>query len=490
MMPTRRGMGRRELLGLAGATGLGVLLAACGGSGAPDRAGAPVANPPVANPPAAQPAVPAAEASPPAAARETTLRNPVVPGPTLPAAVPTPGPRPTATPRPYDAARLKDALGSAKTSYAAGLPARRWNVELAAKNLSGTTVEPGGLFSFNEAVGPTTLDAGFRVGFGITSQGGALRTVPSVAGGICQVATTVFQAAFWAGLPFAERHYHSYWIPRYGQPPSGRVGLDATVDDPNLDLKFRNTTDDWIRVDARAVDGNLSVEIKGVHPGWDVETTQPRVSNVVKADRTYVREYEPTMPPGQEIEVEHAEDGFSVTMTRLVKAGGKTIDEYTFTNRYQPSRNVILVGGQPPAPTRPAAATGTPAPQASATAPPQAATPPPVTNATPPPPAKPTPTGPQPTAPPKPAVSPTAGAPSKAGAELRVPSVVGMPEARARAAIDAAGLANTHANYQGPGQVPKEALESVPPGAVLSQTPAAGTPAAPRSVVYLAVRKE
>src|SRR5947207_1158555 len=82
---------------------------------------------------------------------------------------------------------------------------------------------PPEVFSFNEAVGPTTLATGFRVGYGITSNGDRPQTVPSVGGGICQVATTVFQAAFWAGLPFVERHYHLYWISRYGVAPSGRT---------------------------------------------------------------------------------------------------------------------------------------------------------------------------------------------------------------------------------------------------------------------------
>src|SRR5579884_2152033 len=194
-----------------------VLVAACAALPRdPKGANPSAALPPPAPPQAAQPR-PALEVAPPPPPTAT----PVPPTPTVPTATPIP---PTATPVPptatplatdvYDPARLKDKLGVAVTSYAGSIPERAWNVELAAKRLDGAKVPPGGIFSFNQAVGPTTLKAGFRIGYGITMSDDKPETVPSVAGGICQVATTVFQAAFWAGFPFVERHYHLYWIAR------------------------------------------------------------------------------------------------------------------------------------------------------------------------------------------------------------------------------------------------------------------------------------
>ena len=88
---------------------------------------------------------------------------------------------------------------------------------------------PGGLFSFNQALGPTTLDAGFKTGWGITTSGGGVKTVPSVAGGICQVATTLFQTVFWSGYQIEERNWHLYRIQSYTS--KGVDGLDATVDE-------------------------------------------------------------------------------------------------------------------------------------------------------------------------------------------------------------------------------------------------------------------
>jgi hypothetical protein len=336
---------------------------------------------------------------------------------------PTPTPSPTQVP--YVAERLSDVLGSAQTSYAGSIPERAWNVELAAKRLNGTKIAPGELFSFNQAVGPTTLAAGFRVGYGITSNNGRPETVPSVGGGICQVATTVFQAAFWAGLPFEERHYHLYWIPRYGVAPSGRTGMDATVDDPGVDLTFRNTTNDWIRLESWVDGANVGFTLKGVDPGWKVEATQPVISSVVKTSQAPVRQYDSSMPAGKELWVEHAEDGFTVSMKRRVSLDGKLIDDWAFTNVYQPSRNVLLVGGRAPAtqPVAPGPAAVQPAPAAEAPA--NAVAPGPGQTEAPVQPAQPAPVQPAAIQPPAPAPAKSAPAPAAPAPAPKAPVPAG-----------------------------------------------------------------
>jgi hypothetical protein len=466
---------RRAFLATLGAAGLGGIFAACSAMNgtrpepAPPKAvnagpGPQVAAPVQPAPPAMATASPTREAAQPVQAAPAT-RTPPTPtaAPPTPAATATAVPTatatvvPTPTPKVYDAGRLVDRLGSAQTSYAGSIPERAWNVELAAKRLDGTTVPPGGTFSFNKAVGPTTLKAGFKIGYGITMGDEFPETVPSVAGGICQVATTVFQAAYWAGFPFVQRHHHLYWIPRYGQPPSGRTGFDATVDDPGVDLRFRNTTDDWIRLNSWFDGANVGFVIRGVDPEWKVEVGKPRVFDVVKTTTALVRQEDPTMPAGRELHVEHAEDGFRVAVSRLVKLNGKVIDEYNFTNSYRPSRNVVLVGTKGATPTA-VAATATPAP------------------------AQPLPDAARV---PTPAKGPT----KLADGRVPVPTVVGLPEAQARKLVEQAGLNNTYTNYQGPGQVPKAVLDAVPVGHVLSQTPAPGAAVAAGATVYLAVRK-
>ena len=127
-----------------------------------------------------------------------------------------------------------------------------FNVELAAQRINGVVIGPGDTFSFNDEVGEVSYRSGYKKGYGISQDGDDVVTIPSEGGGICQVATTLFQSVFWAGYPIVERNWHLYWIPRYGQRPRGLKGLDATIDqvydqDGKLlyavDLRWRNNTE-------------------------------------------------------------------------------------------------------------------------------------------------------------------------------------------------------------------------------------------------------
>jgi vancomycin resistance protein YoaR len=240
---------------------------------------------------------------------------------------------------------IRDVLAEGVTYYGFSLPERKHNVELATQRLNGTLVPPGELFSFNRAVGRVNTATGYKTGYGIILTNGAVQTVPSVGGGICQVATTVFHAAFQSGVPIGERNWHFYWIPTYGQPPSGMTGLDATVDeDYGLDFTFRNTTGHWLAIET-AYDGqNMRVTLKGVNPGWEVRVAGPTISNVKPHDPTPVEREDPTLPAGRRVQVESARDGMDVAITRTVVKDGQVVDQRTFTSHYEPSQNVTLVG--------------------------------------------------------------------------------------------------------------------------------------------------
>lgn len=243
---------------------------------------------------------------------------------------------------------IRDLLGTASTYYGSSGNNRRINVELAISQLDGYLIPPGGTFSFNDALGgTTTLDDGYQMGYGIMAgEDGLPRTVPSVAGGICQVATTAFQAAFWSGVPIGERNWHLYWIAAYGSGPGGMMGLDATVDsDYGLDSTWTNTTNDWMAINAVADGEWITVEVWGTNQGWTVTAPDPIIENVVKADSKMVFQPSDDVPAGQSVVVERAQDGFMATIQRTVtNASGETIDEVTLTSYYLPSRNVTLVG--------------------------------------------------------------------------------------------------------------------------------------------------
>ena len=361
------------------------------------------------------------------------------------------------TTAPVDLLELKDVLGSATTSYAGSVPPRAHNVRLGTSRLNGAMVAPGEVFSFNEFVGPTTLDAGFQKGFGIIVSGGQAETVESVAGGICQVSTTLFQAVYWAGLEVVERWHHSYWIERYGQPPSGFTGLDTTVDDPWVDFKFRNNTGNWIWIESTYDDETITFTIYGINPGWKVVSTEPQITEVIKSSPVEVIREDPDMLVGETMLIEHAVDGFAISATRQVfDEDGNVLTTYEFVNRYLPARNVWLVG------TKEVTPADTPTPIA------------------------PTPTPIAPTATP----SPRPDDYQQPDGLIRIPNLVGLPEDDAQQLITKVGLTTTYVNYQGIGDIPDYALNSVPVGHVLSQMPASDDAVSPGTIVYIAVRRD
>jgi len=229
------------------------------------------------------------------------------------------------------------------TSFAGSIPEKATNIRLAAQRLNGVVVPPGGTFSFNQEVGPTTLDAGFQWGFGIEASGSGARTVPSVAGGICQVATTLFQRVFWSGFPLVERHWHLYWIPAYTS--RGMVGLDATVDgDSGLDFRWSNPTDSYILIQSATDDSNVYFGLYGTDRNWKIKVDDPQISHRVTADPAPVAQAEPTLPWGRILPVETARDGFDVAINRTVTREDGQPRALTVQSSYEPSRTVTLVG--------------------------------------------------------------------------------------------------------------------------------------------------
>jgi vancomycin resistance protein YoaR len=257
---------------------------------------------------------------------------------------------------------IRELIERVTTSYAGGSAERRYNVELAAQRINGVIVPPGGIFSFNDEVGEVSYRSGYKRGWGISrDESGGVVTIPSEGGGICQVATTVFHAVFWSGYQIVERNWHGYWIPRYGLPPKGMKGLDATIDQvydkdgrlvSETDLRFKNNTDAPLLLQARFDGKTLTVSLFGTKPDWQVKIDAPKIEKVVKADTTPVRQTDPSLAAGTELQIESAQDGFQATIVRTVSRVGKVLEQRSFVSTYRPSRNVFVSGPKP----------GTPAP--------------------------------------------------------------------------------------------------------------------------------
>ena len=129
--------------------------------------------------------------------------------------------------------------------------------------------EAGQVFSYNKVIGPRTIERGFREGQMIF--GGVL--IPSIGGGVCQTATTIFNAAFEAGLPILKRTNHSLYISHY---PMGR---DATVSWGGPDLVFKNDLDHAILIKASRQRATFTVSFYGTKQGRKVVSTTSSPTN-------------------------------------------------------------------------------------------------------------------------------------------------------------------------------------------------------------------
>jgi vancomycin resistance protein YoaR len=136
------------------------------------------------------------------------------------------------------------------TPHRGGEP-RVQNIHRAADELRGTVVLAGETFSLNDTLGARTRDRGYVEA--PTIQNG--RLIPGVGGGVSQIATTVFNAGFFAGLDFGEYMSHSIYISRY---PYGR---EATVNYPDLDLELVNTTPYAVMIWTEYTDTSITVSM-------------------------------------------------------------------------------------------------------------------------------------------------------------------------------------------------------------------------------------
>ena len=132
-------------------------------------------------------------------------------------------------------------LSSAKTIIADKIKNRNINLEIALKNINGVTINPGETFSFNATLGERTEKKGYRKAIAFDQNG---KKVKMLGGGICQVSTTLYQAAVAGRLEINERHSHSREVP-YSDSDA-----DATVAFGGFDLKFTNNKDKPIKISA------------------------------------------------------------------------------------------------------------------------------------------------------------------------------------------------------------------------------------------------
>jgi vancomycin resistance protein YoaR len=254
------------------------------------------------------------------------------------------------------------------TTYYGGVANRIHNVQLVARLIDGELIAPGATFSFNQTTGERSPERGFRSAPVIIN--GELQD--GIGGGVCQVSTTVFNAAYEAGLPIETRTNHALYIDHYPQ------GRDATVNYPDIDLKFHNDTGKWLLLRTFVGSSALTVKLYGKPQGRRVESETTPLE--VTGPPSVKRIPDSTIWRGEQVTEQGGQPSRRTSVTRRVYApSGKQMSETTWTSWYRSEPQVIRYGTKP----RPKAPPPPPPPPPKDQQPPP---PPPPGDPTPPPP--------------------------------------------------------------------------------------------------------
>lgn len=231
-----------------------------------------------------------------------------------------------------------------ETSYFRGSSAARIsNIRTAAKNFHGLLIAPGEEFSMASAMKDVTLDNGYAEALIIFGN----QTIKGVGGGVCQVSTTLFRAAFFSGFPITERYAHAYRVSYYEQTAGGSdpdlAGLDATVFIPVVDLKFVNDTSYWLLMETYVYEDRIMWKFYSTSDGRTVEWHNDGLENVVKAPKDLYKE-NPELAKDKIKQIDWKADGADVRVSRIVYKDGQIYFQDAFTTHYAPWQAVFEYG--------------------------------------------------------------------------------------------------------------------------------------------------
>lgn len=220
------------------------------------------------------------------------------------------------------------------TRYDASNVNRSQNLAIATGKINGTVLMPGEEFSFNQVVGKRTIEEGYKDAK-IYQDG---KVVDGLAGGICQISSTLYNAVIKANLEIVERRNHSFTTSYV------KAGRDATVVYGVIDFKFKNTRTYPIKIEGSVGSGVAEFNIYGIKE--EVEYSVD-LAPVVTASIPYATQYipDPTLAPGQQIIVQAGGNGCKVTTYKETKLDGKFVSkEIISTDTYQPMKAIIRIG--------------------------------------------------------------------------------------------------------------------------------------------------
>ncbi len=243
-----------------------------------------------------------------------------------------------------DLEKIREVMSEFSTRFSEGKAARSSNIRLAARKIDGIVLAPGESFSFNGVVGRRTAAGGFKEA-GVYKDG---KHDVDIGGGICQVSTTLYNAALFANLKINKRQNHSMPVPYVP------IGRDAAVDYGRIDLAFTNTLDVPIAVNSEVQSGKITFRILGIK--------DPSIS--VKIESFGARSWavgeklqpDPNLPEGKRKVIEKGSAGYAINTARVVYRDGRELRrEPLGQSHYRGGKRIVAVGTSPIAPETPSA---------------------------------------------------------------------------------------------------------------------------------------
>lgn len=228
-------------------------------------------------------------------------------------------------------AALKGDIGNFSTNYSSSVQNRKDNIKLAASIIDGTLIMPGQQISFNNIIGEISANTGFKPATVILD--GEYET--GTGGGICQVSTTLYNAAVRADLQIDERRNHSRpvnYVP---------MGLDAAVASGFLDLKVTNPFDFPVYIRATADNDNINFSIIGDtdKKDYNIELVSERTGVL---NNETINKYNNNMPKGSSEVIQSGNTGYQYTSYKIVSKNGEVVSKDNFLNSYYPARDTIV----------------------------------------------------------------------------------------------------------------------------------------------------
>lgn len=225
-------------------------------------------------------------------------------------------------------------ISSFTTKYDASNTNRSTNLKIAAEKINGKVLMPGEEFSYNQVVGKRTVEAGYKDAK-IYADGGV---VDGLAGGICQISSTLYNAVLLANLEVTERKNHTYttsYVP---------AGKDATVVYGVKDFKFKNSRSYPIKIEASVSNGIAEFKIHGISEEKEYEI---KILPVTTASIPYTTSYveDATLAPGQQVVSQSGHAGYKVTTYKEVRYNGELVSKEVISNdTYSPMQTIIKIG--------------------------------------------------------------------------------------------------------------------------------------------------